>query len=53
MMVKFKLGEEMRNDVINMSRAPSLSCARDMLITSFLIASLSLKFTIILYLSNT
>ena len=43
----------MRNDVINMSRARSLSRARDMLITSFLIPSLSLKFTIILYLSHT
>ena len=53
MMVKFMLGEEMRNDVINMSRAPSLSRVRDMLIASFLIASLSLKFTIILYLSHT
>ena len=53
MMVKFKLGEEMRNDVINMSRARSLSRARDMLITSILISSLSLKFTIILYLSHT
>ena len=51
-MVKFKLGEEMRNDVISMARARSMSRARDMLIT-FLIHSLSLKFTIILYLSHT
>ena len=50
-MVKFKLGEEMRNDLINMSRARSLSRARDMLIT-FLIPSLRLKFIIILYLSH-
>ena len=30
----------------------SLSCARDMLITVFLISSMSLKFTIFLYLSK-